>query len=62
MNRYSFHYGQYMNGFVFSLRLVYEDVIRGLQPHVRTKNNGKSPLPSWLVFDLFSDGIKQVTM
>ena len=44
MNRVNFLYGKYMNGSCFSLSLVYElGEVRGLQPHVRTKNHGKLP-------------------
>ena len=46
MNGVNFRYGKYMNWSCFSLGLVYEWVgVRGLQPHIRTKNHGKLPPP-----------------
>ena len=50
MNRYNFQYDKYKNGSVCPLRLLYEwGGVRGIQPHVHAKIQGKLPPPSLVV-------------
>ena len=55
MNGVNFRYGMYMNESCFSLSLVYAlGEVRGLQPHVRTRNHFEVSVYNLLLILKFS--------